>query len=305
MSNIAHEIKDCIKSKLDEGFREFIIFPYGDVGVQVKYILNTAFDIQESYLLDSRLGKYNPKIKPLEFVETLDREKYCLIFATTSRDNAYLLPNVKQYFPEKNIAVLQTMQIKLNTCFEKAPVGKLSYGPLCDYENQLCIQSIGAFCSFAQGTAVVINHEFRYLTTHPMIEEGVDGKCFQPVSETDEKLDCNVPGAQPIREKVKRVKKSVIGNDVWLGHNVIITNYANIGNGVIAAAGAVITKDVPDYAVVAGVPARIIRYRYSPEQIEALNKICWWDWPDEKIRACYEDFYLPIEEFIQKHLNEQ
>lgn len=304
MSNITHEIKDCIKSKLDEGFREFIIFPYGDVGVQVKYILNTAFDIQESYLLDSRLGKYNPKIKPLEFVETLDREKYCLIFATTSRDNAYLLPNVRQYFPEENIAVLRSVQYNLKTRFEKAPVGKYSYGPLCDYENQYNIQSIGAFCSFAAGTAVVSNHEFRYVTTHPMIYAGVNGETFVPYS-TFIDMPNYVPGIQPIREKVKRVKKSVIGNDIWLGHNVIITNYANIGNGVIAAAGAVITKDVPDYAVVAGVPARIIRYRYSPEQIEALNKICWWDWPDEKIRACYEDFYLPIEEFIQKHLNEQ
>lgn len=303
MSNITHEIKDCIKSKLDEGFRKFIIFPYGEIGVQIKYILNTAFDIQESYLLDSRLGKYNPKIKPLEFVETLDCEKYCLIFATTSRDNASLLPNVRQYFPEKNIAVLHTMQGKLKTCFEKVPVGKYSYGPLCDYENQRCIQSIGAFCSFALGTAVVINHEFQYLAT--MIEEGADGKYVPPILAANVKFDCNAPEVQPIHEKVKRRKKSVIGNDVWLGHNVIITNYANIGNGVIAAAGAVITKDVPDYAVVAGVPARIIRYRYSPEQIEALNKICWWDWPDEKIRECHEDFYLPIEEFIQKHLNEQ
>ena len=50
-----------------------------------------------------------------------------------------------------------------------------------------------------------------------------------------------------------------------------------------AGAGAVITKDVPDYAVVAGVPARIIRYRFTPEQIELLNQIAWWDWPDEKI----------------------
>lgn len=72
--------------------------------------------------------------------------------------------------------------------------------------------------------------------------------------------------------------RSRIGNDVWLGRNVIVTNYANIGNGVIAGAGTIITKDVPDYAFVVGAPARIIRYRYSPEEIAALNKIAWWDW---------------------------
>ena len=73
----------------------------------------------------------------------------------------------------------------------------------------------------------------------------------------------------------------------------------------IAAAGAVITKDVPDYAVVAGVPARIIRYRFSTEQIEALNKIAWWDWPDEKIRECYDDFFENVDEFIRKHGNDE
>lgn len=88
---------------------------------------------------------------------------------------------------------------------------------------------------------------------------------------------------------------------MWLGRNVIVTNSANIGNGVIAAAGAVITKDVPDYAVVAGVPARIIRYRYSTEQIKALNKIAWWDWSDDEIRERYNDLYLPIEKFIEKY----
>ncbi|NLZ49867.1 MAG: hypothetical protein GX895_14010 [Clostridiales bacterium] len=92
-----------------------------------------------------------------------------------------------------------------------------------------------------------------------------------------------------------------MGNDVWLGRNVTITNGANIGNGVIAGAGAVITKDVPDYAIVVGAPAKIVRYRYNPEQIEALNRICWWDWSDEQIRERYDDFFLPIDDFIAKY----
>lgn len=103
------------------------------------------------------------------------------------------------------------------------------------------------------------------------------------------------------KEKLSKIK---IGNDVWLGKNVIITNGVNIGNGVIAAAGAVITKDVPDYAVVAGVPARIIKYRYKEEQIKELNKIAWWNWSDDKNRECYEDFYLEIDVFIEKHRRE-
>ena len=72
---------------------------------------------------------------------------------------------------------------------------------------------------------------------------------------------------------VDKMKRSIIGNDVWLGRNVIVCNGANIGDGVIAAAGAVITKDVPAYAIVGGVPAKVIRYRYTKNQIEALEKI--------------------------------
>lgn len=93
------------------------------------------------------------------------------------------------------------------------------------------------------------------------------------------------------------MKKSVIGHDVWIGKNVIISNGANIGNGVIAAAGAVITKDVPDYAIVGGVPARIIRYRYTPEQIGTLNRIQWWNWTDDEKKYCKNSggFYVSVD----------
>lgn len=110
-----------------------------------------------------------------------------------------------------------------------------------------------------------------------------------------------VSGGVNPRGNLYKTKKIKIGNDVWLGQNVLITNGSNIGNGVIAGAGAIITKDVPDYAVVVGVPARIIRYRYTPEQIKELNKIAWWDWTDEEIRDRFEDFYLPIEDFLKKY----
>lgn len=99
----------------------------------------------------------------------------------------------------------------------------------------------------------------------------------------------------------KKLSRIRIGNDVWLGRNVLITNGANIGNRVIAGAGAVITRDVPDYAVVVGVPAKIIRYRYTMEQIEKPNAIAWWDWPDEVIRERYEDFYMGANDFILKY----
>lgn len=81
--------------------------------------------------------------------------------------------------------------------------------------------------------------------------------------------------------------------------NAVITNYSNIGNGVIVGTGAIETKDVPDYAVVVGSPARIIRYKYEPDIIEQLNKIQWWNWSDDEIRARYNDFFIPVDKFVK------
>lgn len=67
---------------------------------------------------------------------------------------------------------------------------------------------------------------------------------------------------------------------------------------------AVVTKDIPDYAVAVGNPARVIKYRFTQEQIDKLNEIKWWDWQLEKIEACYEDF-MDINIFLQKHYKEE
>ncbi|KRF20956.1 hypothetical protein ASG90_00615 [Nocardioides sp. Soil797] len=77
---------------------------------------------------------------------------------------------------------------------------------------------------------------------------------------------------------------SFIGSDVWLCDNVIVLTGIRIGHGAIIGAGAVVTKDVPDYAIVGGNPAKIISYRFPEEQRKALLDIAWWDWPDEDVR---------------------
>ena len=70
---------------------------------------------------------------------------------------------------------------------------------------------------------------------------------------------------------------------MWIGYNVIITMGVTVGDGAVLAAGAVVTKDVPPYTVVGGVPARVIKKRFSDEDIAKLLKIRWWDWDDKKI----------------------
>ncbi len=75
----------------------------------------------------------------------------------------------------------------------------------------------------------------------------------------------------------------VVGNDVWIGYEAVILSGVTIGDGAVIGARAVVTKDVPPYTIVGGVPAKPIKKRFSEENIKKLQSICWWDWPKEKI----------------------
>jgi len=94
----------------------------------------------------------------------------------------------------------------------------------------------------------------------------------------------------------------LVGHDVWIGAGAIILSGVKIGNGAIIGAGAVVAKDVPPYAIVGGVPAKVIRMRLSEAQINALAKIQWWNWPLEKVQANLELFYGDADAFIEHHL---
>jgi acetyltransferase-like isoleucine patch superfamily enzyme len=100
------------------------------------------------------------------------------------------------------------------------------------------------------------------------------------------------------------IPKTFLGNDVWIGANAIIPGGINIGTGAIVAAGAVVVKDVPPYAIVGGNPAKVIRYRFSEDEIQFLLKSEWWNWPIEKIRRHVNDF-SDIERFVGRMLPNQ
>lgn len=91
-----------------------------------------------------------------------------------------------------------------------------------------------------------------------------------------------------------------IGNDVWIGARAIILPAVVVGSGAIIGAGAVVTHDVPPYSVVAGVPAKILRFRYDEKQISSLLKIAWWNWSEKKILDNLDFFYGDVNEFIKK-----
>lgn len=87
----------------------------------------------------------------------------------------------------------------------------------------------------------------------------------------------------------RRAARCTIGNDVWIGHNVTVLAGLTVGNGAVLAAGAVVTRDVQPYTIVAGVPARPVRRRFSEDIARRIERLAWWDWPDDRIRRASRD----------------
>ena len=130
---------------------------------------------------------------------------------------------------------------------------------------------IGKFCSIACGAKFLFNsanHALGSLSTYPFPifydEWGLDGK--------------NVADAWDNKGDI------TLGNDVWIGYEAVILAGVTIGDGAIIGARAVVTRDVPPYAIVGGVPARLIRRRFDEATIESLLALQWWDWEPERIR---------------------
>lgn len=135
---------------------------------------------------------------------------------------------------------------------------------------------IGRFCSIACGAKFLFtsaNHTQMSLSTYPF-----------PIFFEEWGLD-----VQNITTAWDNKGDIVIGNDVWIGYEAAILSGVTIGDGAIIGTRAVVTKDVPPYTIVGGVPAETIRKRFSDDTISALLKIRWWDWPEERIKQQISD----------------
>lgn len=100
----------------------------------------------------------------------------------------------------------------------------------------------------------------------------------------------------------RRAHKVVLGNDVWIGHGAIVLPGVQIGTGAAIGAGAVVSKDVPAFAVAAGVPAKVIRFRFDQKIQAGLLKLAWWDWSRERLANALPDLrVLDVAEFIVRY----
>ncbi len=101
--------------------------------------------------------------------------------------------------------------------------------------------------------------------------------------------------------QLDRKGEILILNDTWIGSGVTVMDGVTIHNGAVVAAQSVVTKDVPPYAIVAGNPARIVKYRFDEDVIEGLLSIQWWDWSTEELSSRKDDLLLPVREFVEKY----
>ena len=159
----------------------------------------------------------------------------------------------------------------------EAKIGRYSYfgNGLASYCMDGLIKRIGSFCAINQNTYMDVNHQMNMIAISNMIPFNDENQAkFEEKCLTD-----------PKNPYLMNEKPLTIGNDVWIGANVFIniSTVASIGDGAIIGAGAVVLEDVPPYAIAVGVPAKIKRYRYTPEMIETLLRVKWWEWSVEKI----------------------
>ena len=166
--------------------------------------------------------------------------------------------------------------------------GEYTYGKpkIFMYRNNQTV-SIGKFCSIGINISIYGGGEHKYdtVSTYPLKTLLIHKN----------------------KENVDEISKGMvtIGNDVWIGDNAVILSGVKIGDGAVIGNSAIVARDVPPYAIVAGNPTELIKYRFQKDIIEKLLQISWWDWSESKILANIEYFYGDVREFIAKFHGEE
>ena len=169
-----------------------------------------------------------------------------------------------------------------------AHVGRYSYVNRHSFIGQSVL--MGRYCSIARNVDIgAENHPLDFLSTHPFQYNSHHFDAAENYDAFARKLSSHVPATQ-------------IGHDVWVGSSSVIVSGVTIGTGAVIGANAFVNKDVPPYAIVAGAPARVIRYRFDPETIQALLASHWWDLlPEEMSGVDFDQIATALKQIKDIH----
>jgi phosphonate metabolism protein (transferase hexapeptide repeat family) len=173
---------------------------------------------------------------------------------------------------------------------ERVVLREVSVGDFSYFERhgEAIYTTIGKFCSIAANTRLnALEHPVERLTQHKL--------SYRP-NEYFRYLGVDAG----FRER-RRGKQVSIGHDVWIGHGAVLMPGVTIGNGAVVGANAVVTRDVAPFAIVAGVPARVLKPRFRAEIAARIERLAWWDWPVERLVEAIPDMQaLSIEDFLDR-----
>jgi len=177
-------------------------------------------------------------------------------------------------------------EIKERVAFSDSQLGDYSY---VERQAEVIYAKIGKFCCIAANARInALEHPLERVSQHKMTYRA--NEYF---------LGAKLDSEFRARRQGRLVET---GNDVWIGHGAIIKPGVKIGHGAAVAAGAIVTRDVPAYAIVAGVPARFLRWRFEPKVSARIIALAWWDWEHDRLAAAVEDMrLLSADAFVEKY----
>lgn len=178
----------------------------------------------------------------------------------------------------RNSTISSTAKIESGSSFVCSSIGRYSF---CGYDCDIYLAEIAGFTSIANGVVLGgARHPMEWVSMSPVFYAGRDSV-----------------KAKFAQHKLAKPSKVFIGNDVWIGRSAVVLAGVKVGDGAVIGAGAVVTKDVPAYAVVAGNPARLIRYRFEEKIILELQEIKWWEFSEIRLQELGENFN-DVEKFL-------
>lgn len=281
--------------KLNSAGRNIVLWGAGQAGMEVLSLMRNQSMTVTAIIDMTKCGDVvdGLPVYPKEWL--LGKDVYVVITIMSFHEEIadFLLSN--GFTPNDVCYLCDPVVLQEDTVYRGCKIGRFTYG----YENLLeyfpMATSIGRYCSINGTARIWNNHSLDCVTTSPVLDYpnfyGIN-KYLQR-KELLGKYGAHFDNHPFENSPIRNNKPVVIGNDVWIGAYVSILPGVTIGDGAVIAAGAVVNKDVPPYAIVGGVPAKVIRYRFNLEQIKLFLQIRWWEWPHEKIEDNIELMYQP------------